>query len=82
MFNTVLHHLGMTWIIETHEQLKYDMEKSNPYWITGGTWYNTSICEKIYVTVLEEMIRNSITDRYNYMCSIWCTLETEVIIYR
>ena len=58
------------------------MGKHNPYWITGGTWYNTSIFEKIYVTVLEEMIRNSITDRYNYMCSIWCTLETEVIIYR
>ena len=44
VFNTVLHHVGMSWIIETHEQLKYDMGKHDPYWITCGPWYNTSIC--------------------------------------
>ena len=27
VFNTMLHHVGMLWIIETHEQLKYDIYK-------------------------------------------------------
>ena len=27
VFNTMLHHVGMLWIIETHKQLKYDIYK-------------------------------------------------------
>ena len=29
VLNTMLHHVGMLWIIETHEELKYDMDKHN-----------------------------------------------------
>ena len=29
VLNTMLHHVGMLWIIETHEQLQYDMDKHN-----------------------------------------------------
>ena len=38
--------------------------------MTGGPWYNTSICKKIHKNVFEEFIRNTRTDRYNLMCSI------------
>ena len=34
VFNKVLHHFGRSCMIETHEQLKYDMDKHNPDWIT------------------------------------------------
>ena len=34
----MLHHVGMLWIIETHEQLKYDMDKHNSDWMIGGSW--------------------------------------------
>ena len=44
----MLHHVGMLWIIETHEQLKYDTDKHNSEWMTGGPWYNTYICKKIH----------------------------------
>ena len=27
LLNTLLHHVGMSWIIESHEQLKYDIDK-------------------------------------------------------
>ena len=47
VLNTVLHRVVMSWIIETHENLKYDMEKHNPDWITGGPWYKTYICKKL-----------------------------------
>ena len=36
--NTMLHHVGMIWIIENHEELKYDREILNSYWLTGGPW--------------------------------------------
>ena len=52
VLNKLLHHIGMSWIIETHEKFKYDMGKNNPDWITCGPWYNTFIC-KIYESVFE-----------------------------
>ena len=48
VLNTMLHHIGMLWIIETHEQLKYYMDKHNSEWMTGGTWYNIYIFVKNY----------------------------------
>ena len=70
VLNTVLHHVGMSCIIETHEQLKYDMDKHNPYWIKGDPWYNTYICKKLHGTVFEAYIINARTYIYNLMCSI------------
>ena len=46
------------------------MDKHNSEWMTGGTWYNTSICERLYGIVFEGFIRNTRTDRYNIICSI------------
>ena len=66
----LLHHVGISWIIETHEQLKYSMDKNNPDWMTDGPWYNTYICKKLHGTVFEESIRNEITERYDLMCYI------------
>ena len=43
LLNKLSHHVGMSWIIETYEQLKYDTKKNNLNWITGSPWYNTSI---------------------------------------
>ena len=37
LLNKMLQHIGMLWIIGTHEQLKYDMDKHYSYWMTGGT---------------------------------------------
>ena len=30
VLNTMLHHVGMLWIIEKHEKLQYKMDKHNP----------------------------------------------------
>ena len=51
VLNTMLHHVGMSQIIETNQQLKYDIEKNNTDWISDGPWYNTSICKKIHGAV-------------------------------
>ena len=56
VLNTVLHHVGMSWIIETIQQLEYDIYKDNPDWITYGTWYNTSIFTKLHGRVFKKYI--------------------------
>ena len=56
VLNTMLHHVGMLWIIETHGQLKYDMDKHNSDWMTGGPWYNTYICKNYMETCLKDLL--------------------------
>ena len=48
VLNILLHHAGMIWIIEDNKKLKYDMDILYSYWLTGGPWYNRSICKKLY----------------------------------
>ena len=43
----MLHHVDMIWIIENHEDLRYDMEIKNSDWMTGDPWCNTYICNKL-----------------------------------
>ena len=71
VLNTMLHHVGILWIIETYEQLQYDMNKHNPEWMTDGPWYNTSICKKLYGKMFKVLQINARTDRYNIMCSVY-----------
>ena len=66
----MLHHVGILWVIENYEQLKYDMDIQNIDWMTGGPWYNTSIFNKFRGKLFEGFIINAGTDRYNRMCSI------------
>ena len=67
----MLHHVGMIWIIENCEELKYDMDIVNSYWLTGGPWYNTYICKKLHRKTFEGFIINARDYRYNIMCSIY-----------
>ena len=60
----------MLWIIGNHEQLQYDMDIQNSDWMTGGPWYNISICKKLNGKLFEGFIINARTDRYHTMCYI------------
>ena len=53
VLNTVIQHVGMLWIIEKNEQLKYDMDIHNSDFMTGGPCYNTPICKKLPGNVFE-----------------------------
>ena len=70
VLNKMLHHVSMILIIETHEQLQYDMDKQNSECMTGGPWYNKYICKTLHGKLFDVFIRNARTDRYNIMCSI------------
>ena len=58
VFNKILHHVGMLWIIENREQLQYDMYIQNSDWMTGCSWYNTYICKKLHGKLFEGFIIN------------------------
>ena len=70
VLNKMLHRVGMLWIIENREELKYDMDIQNSDWLTGGPWYNTSICKKLHGKLFEGFIINIIPDIYNIICYI------------
>ena len=63
----MLRNVGIIWIIENHEDLKYDTEIQNSDYMTGGPKYNTYICKKLHGNVFEAFIINTRTDRYNIM---------------
>ena len=51
--------------------MKYEKEKINhPNWLNRGPWYNTAICSRLHISLLEDFITHARTDRYNLLCSI------------
>ena len=71
VLNTVLNHVGLSWIISSSKKIKYDIKENNhPDWLNKVPRYNTAICSKFHGTVFGGFIRNFRTNRCNIMCSI------------
>ena len=71
--------MGLSWIISSNKQMKYEIKEKDHHWLNKGPWYNTNMCSKFNGTVLEYFIRNSITDRYNIICSITAHVRQQPI---
>ena len=71
LLNALFHHVGMSWIISSNKEMKYDMDKNNHQdWLNKCPWYNTSICLKLHGSRFEDFITQARTDIYNLMCSL------------
>ena len=71
VLNAILHHVGMSWIISSNNEMKYEIDKINHQdWLNKGPWYNTYICSRLHGSLFEDFITHEITDRYNLMCSL------------
>ena len=71
VLNTVFHHVGLSWIISSNKEMKYDTKINNHNnWLNKGPYYNTDIYYKLHGTAFEDYIRNDRTNRYNIMCYI------------
>ena len=69
MLNTILHHVGMSWIICSNEELLYGMDKINhPNWLNKGPWYNICIYLRFHGSLFEDFITHARTNRYNILC--------------
>ena len=71
VLNAILHHIGMSWIISSNKEGKYDTNKNNHQdWLNKGPLYNISICLKLHGSMFEDFITQARTERYNIMCSL------------
>ena len=57
--------MGLSRIIYSNKQMKYEIKENNPYWLNKGPWYNTTTCSKYNGTAFEYFMTNSRKDRYN-----------------
>ena len=71
MINYILHHVGMSWIISSNNEMKHEIDESNhQYWLNKRTCYNTVICSRLHGSIFEYFITHARTHRYNLMCSL------------
>ena len=71
ILNTILHHVGMPWIISSKYEMKYETDKINHQCrFNKGPWYNIDIYSRLHVRILEDYITHEKTDRYILMCSL------------
>ena len=70
--NSMLHHVGMSWIIISKEEMDYDnfTNIKNLGWFDTGPWHNKNTCSKLYGTTFEGSSIQARIDRYNIMCSL------------
>ena len=68
----MLHHVGMSWILSSNQEMEYGMNTKNNYldWSNKGPWYNKNIFSKLRGIMFECFITQAKTDRYNIMCSL------------
>ena len=49
VLNVILHHVGMSWIISSNDEIKYEMDENNlKDWLNKGPWYNTDIYSRLH----------------------------------
>ena len=65
MLNTLLHHVGMSLLISSNQEMDYDMNtKSNHIdWFNKGPWYNKNICSNLQGIEFEDLITQARTDQ-------------------
>ena len=69
MLNAILNYVGMSWIISSNKEMKYDIDKSNHQdWLNKVPWYNTDIWLRLHGSLFEDFITHARTDIYNLMC--------------
>ena len=71
VLNAILHHMSLSWIINSNDEMKYEIDKINHQdWLNTGTWYNIAIYSRLHGSLFEYFIIHARTDRYNLMCSL------------
>ena len=72
VLNAMLHHVGMSWIISSNQEMEYEMNTNSNHldWPNKVPWYNRNICSKLHGIKFEDFITQARTDRYILICSL------------
>ena len=56
VLNAMLHHVGMSWIISSNQEIEYEMNTRNNHrdWSNKGPWYKTNISSKLHGIKFED----------------------------
>ena len=58
MLNSILNHVGISWIISSKNEILYETEENNhPNWFNKHPWYITAICYKFHGKVFKYFIK-------------------------
>ena len=63
-------HVGLFWLIESKDQLKFNFDQQCSYYINNGPCYNTNIFSHLHVTSFEDFFTTAYKYRYDLICSI------------
>ena len=66
----VFKHVGLSWIIQSKQNLNFDFQHNCTSWILNIPWYNTTICSRSHGLVFLKYVTAARHDQYNPMCSI------------
>ena len=57
MLNAILHHVGISWIICSNNEILYEIKENNHTdWSNTGPWYNIAICSKSHRNIFEDYL--------------------------
>ena len=54
----LFHHVGLSWMLETKDKYDYAVDENNSLWLTGGSWYNTTIFQNLLDNLSEYLFVN------------------------
>ena len=69
--NAILYHVGMSWIIRSNDEVKYEMDENNHQdCLNKGPCYIIDFCSRLNGIMFEYFITHARSGRYNLMCSL------------
>ena len=68
--NMVFQNFGLSWIIQSNQNLNFYFQLHYPSWEINILWYNTMICPILNGSLFEDYVETDKRDRYNLMRSI------------
>ena len=68
--NIVFQSVGLAWIVESKNNLNFDVRELCPSCLGDGTWYNPTICLQVFGYSFENLFNARIKDRYALKCDI------------
>ena len=64
----ILHYVGMSWIICSNKEMKYEIDERNHQdWLKKRPCYNTAICSRLHGSMFEDIITHARNDRNNIL---------------
>ena len=66
----MLQHVGLSWIIDNNNHLKFDIDQHCAKWMKNSQWNNTTVLFQLSGQKIEDFFKTGYKDRYELLCSV------------